>query len=139
MAALNFPATPTLNQIYTANGNRWKWDGVSWVSSSNVAATTATITTTATTQTSLMSFAAASYGSASVAIQATQGTLRHTTELLVVHDGTTAYATEYGLIYTGSKLFTVDVDISAGNVRVLITPLSATSTVFRSSFTLIVS
>lgn len=32
MAALNFPSSPTLNQIYTANGNSWKWDGTTWVS-----------------------------------------------------------------------------------------------------------
>jgi hypothetical protein len=31
MAALDFPASPTLNQTYTANGLTWKWDGVSWV------------------------------------------------------------------------------------------------------------
>lgn len=31
MAALDFPASPTLNQTYTANGLTWKWDGASWV------------------------------------------------------------------------------------------------------------
>jgi len=30
MAALNFPTSPTLNQIYTANGKSWKWDGTAW-------------------------------------------------------------------------------------------------------------
>jgi len=30
MAALNFPTSPALNQIYTANGKSWKWDGTSW-------------------------------------------------------------------------------------------------------------
>jgi hypothetical protein len=32
MAALNFPTSPTLNQIYTANGKSWKWDGTAWKS-----------------------------------------------------------------------------------------------------------
>jgi hypothetical protein len=32
MAALDFPASPTLNQLYTANGNTWQWNGESWVS-----------------------------------------------------------------------------------------------------------
>lgn len=32
MAALDFPASPTLNQVYTANGNSWIWNGTSWVS-----------------------------------------------------------------------------------------------------------
>ena len=30
MAALNFPTSPVLNQIYTANGKSWRWDGTSW-------------------------------------------------------------------------------------------------------------
>ena len=30
MAALNFPTSPTLNQIYTDNGKSWRWDGTSW-------------------------------------------------------------------------------------------------------------
>ena len=30
MAALNFPTSPTNNQIYTANGKSWRWDGTSW-------------------------------------------------------------------------------------------------------------
>jgi hypothetical protein len=32
MAALNFPTSPTLNQIFTANGKSWKWDGTAWKS-----------------------------------------------------------------------------------------------------------
>ena len=32
MAALDFPASPTLNQVYTANNQSYQWDGVSWVS-----------------------------------------------------------------------------------------------------------
>lgn len=31
MAALDFPASPLLNDIYTANGRSWKWNGVVWV------------------------------------------------------------------------------------------------------------
>lgn len=36
MAALDFPASPTLNQTYTANGNTWKWNGTSWVTANVV-------------------------------------------------------------------------------------------------------
>ena len=35
MAALDFPASPTVGQTYTANGSTWTWDGVSWVSSND--------------------------------------------------------------------------------------------------------
>ena len=30
MAALNFPPSPSTNQIYTANGKSWRFDGASW-------------------------------------------------------------------------------------------------------------
>jgi hypothetical protein len=30
MAALNFPNSPSLNEIYTFNGKSWRWDGYSW-------------------------------------------------------------------------------------------------------------
>ena len=30
MAALNFPASPSVDDLYTANGSTWKWDGTSW-------------------------------------------------------------------------------------------------------------
>jgi len=29
--ALNFPASPTLNQIYTVGDQSWKWDGTAWI------------------------------------------------------------------------------------------------------------
>ena len=31
MASLDFPASPTVGQTYTANGSTWTWDGVSWL------------------------------------------------------------------------------------------------------------
>lgn len=36
MAALDFPASPTLNQVYTSGTLSWTWNGTSWVST-NVA------------------------------------------------------------------------------------------------------
>ena len=29
--ALNFPTSPSVNQVYTYGGNSWQWDGSSWV------------------------------------------------------------------------------------------------------------
>ena len=104
---------------------------------SNATSYAVSTTTTAITQIALVSFAAATYGSGEVIIQATQGTIRQISKLLVVHNGTIADATEYGSIQTGVKLFTAEVDINSGNVRVLITPTSATSTVYKASYTLI--
>lgn len=97
----------------------------------------ATLTTTSTTQTPLVTnFSATTYASAEVNVVAVQGSTRHLTKLLVTHDGTTAYATEFGEILTGSSLATYDVDINSGNVRILVTPASTTSTKFQTSLVL---
>ena len=91
----------------------------------------ATATTTATTQVAIDAFSATAYGGSKVIIEAKTGSNRHITELLVTHNGTTAIATEYGAVYTSGVLATYDVDISSGNVRILATPASATSTSFK--------
>ena len=31
--ALNFPANPSLNQVYTSGSQSWTWNGTAWVSS----------------------------------------------------------------------------------------------------------
>ena len=31
MAALNFPANPSLYDEYSANGATWRWNGTAWV------------------------------------------------------------------------------------------------------------
>lgn len=93
-----------------------------------------TASTTTTTQTEIASFAAATYSSGKFVIQATDSVSGevHVTELLIVHDGTTASATEYGTIHTGSSpLATYDVDIVTGNVRVLATAASTNSTTYK--------
>ena len=28
--ALDFPASPSLNEYYVANGRRWQWNGTAW-------------------------------------------------------------------------------------------------------------
>jgi hypothetical protein len=98
---------------------------------------TATVTTTATTQTVLATYAVATYATGKFMIQATTGVNRHISELLVTHNGTVSTATEYAILKTAGNLFTVTTDISGGNVRILVTSASATSTVYRTTFTLI--
>jgi hypothetical protein len=93
-------------------------------------------TTTAVTQVQIASFSANTYGSAKIYVQATETatTRRHVTELLVVHDNSTAIATEYGMLFTGpTALATYEVDIVSNNVRVLATPASANTIAFRVS------
>lgn len=53
----------------------------------------------------------------------------HATEVLVTHDGTTVYMSEYATVFTSSSLMTLDADISGGNIRLLITPANTNTTV----------
>jgi hypothetical protein len=66
------------------------------------------------------------YRSVEYTIQATQGTNYQAIKILAIHDGTTAYDTQYGNIYN-TEVATFDVDISGGNVR-LVAAASSTST-----------
>ena len=97
----------------------------------------ANVTTTSVTQTPLITFLTTSYGSGKFLIQATSGSLRQITELLVVHDDSTAYATEYAIIRTGNLLFNLEVDIESSNVRILTTSASANSTTYKVMATLL--
>ena len=36
---LNFPSSPVTNQIYTANGKSWRWDGTAWKSFNTIGIT----------------------------------------------------------------------------------------------------
>ena len=92
---------------------------------------TSTSTTTSTSQDSVDTFSVTDYRSASYQIQITRGTEYHVTSLNIVHDGTDVYVSEFGTINTGAILATFTADINSGNVRILATPSSATSTVFK--------
>ncbi len=95
---------------------------------------TNSITTTSTAETTVASFAAATYRTNKHVVQITDSVSGeyHAVEILVIHDGTDAYKTEYAEITTGAAaLASFDVDISAGNVRLLATPASANSTTFK--------
>ena len=88
----------------------------------------------ATTQIAIHSFAAATFRSARFTVQVTNSTdsTYHTTELLLVHDGTTANITEFGEIHTGSAVeATFDCDVNSGNVRLLATPASTDTMAFK--------
>ena len=66
------------------------------------------------------------YRSVEYTIQASQGSNHQAIKILAIHDGTTAYDTQYGNIYN-NEVATFDVDISGGNVR-LVAVASSTST-----------
>ena len=93
----------------------------------------ATVTTTATTQALITQLNAANFRSADFIIQAVDATgLKYQTiKLLGIHDGATADFTEYGTLIKGSACGTFAVDLSGGFMRLLVTPSSVNSTVFK--------
>ena len=94
------------------------------------------LTTSATTANQVLHSASASgYRSAKYWVQATSGSTYQSTEILLIHDGTTVYKTEYATVYTGAVLATFDADINSGNLRLLCTPTNAVTT-FKGSVTL---
>ena len=86
--------------------------------------------TSSTTETAIASYATASFVGLEVTVVADDATDRTITKLLIVHDGTTAVATQYGEVNTTTALATYDVDISGSNVRLLATAAAATSTTY---------
>jgi uncharacterized coiled-coil DUF342 family protein len=99
----------------------------------------ASSTKTSTSQASVDSFTASSYRSAQYQVQITRGSIYQMTTINVLHDGTNAYLSEFGTIRTGVNLATFDADINSGSLRLLATPTSSDSTVFKITKTLTVS
>jgi hypothetical protein len=85
------------------------------------------LTTSATTaDQTLASWAGATYRSAKYQIQIESGTDYQAMEVMVIHNGTTAYLNTYSDIKTGSTdLATVGVTILSGNVTLQVTPANA--------------
>jgi hypothetical protein len=81
----------------------------------------------ATSTTAIDTFSLSTYRSAKYIVQITQGANYQVSEVLVIHNGTTTSMTEYGVLETNGGLATITSDVSAGNVRLLVTMASATA------------
>lgn len=75
-------------------------------------------------------FGAGSYRTAKYLVQANTVDSFHSSEALVIHDGTTAFVSEYGMVYSNGSLFSLSADISSGVVRLKTTP-TRSGTVFK--------
>jgi len=64
----------------------------------------------------LDSFSASSYRTAKYVVQIVDGTKVHVEEILVFHDGTNVYMTEYAIATSQGELGTFDAGLSAGTV-----------------------
>jgi hypothetical protein len=126
----------TAGQVMQSNGSSlaptWSssptLDGITY---SNLAAVaTATLTTSTTTANQVVdTFALATFRSAKYQIQATSGSAYQMTEINLIHNGTTVFLTEYGTVLTGANLASFDSDVSGANIRLLVTPVNAVTTI----------
>ena len=64
------------------------------------------------------------YRTAKYVVQATRSTNMESYEVLVTHNGTTAYSTTYGIINSGTSLGTISATISGSNVLLQYTAIS---------------
>ena len=81
-------------------------------------------------------FAKADFRAARYILAMSRGTDFHSTEIMLVHDGSVVTMTQYGTL-KDANLATIDADISGANVRLLVPPASATSTVIKFDRTLV--
>lgn len=133
ISGLKYPSSDgTDGQVLTT-------DGAGNLTFQNATQTNTSTTTTSTSETSISSFSAGSYSSAIYNIQIIRGSEVQFTTLNLIHDGTSVSLVEYGTIRTGSNLASFDSDINSGDVRILATPSSPTSTSFKFSRTLLAS
>jgi len=88
-----------------------------------------TLVTSATTANQVaLSIDASSFRTAKMVVQVTSGSNYHSQEILMVHDDSLVYMTEYAMVNTGAIGSTFDGDISGGNMRFLVTPTNAVTT-----------
>ena len=102
-------------------------DAGSYADSTEFRSDTSTIAAGATAATTVTSFVAATFTSAEVLAQVKQGSNIHTSKLLLIHDGTDVWLTEYGTVYNSDILVTFDAIVSGGNVLIQATNTAASA------------
>lgn len=85
---------------------------------------------TTTANQPVASFAKADYRTAKFLVQMSHASAGyHATEVLVLHNGTTVFTTEYATIFTNSSLGTVDAIVNGSNIELVVTPANTNTTV----------
>ena len=93
-------------------------------------------TKTATTQFNLDTFAKTSFRAARYIVAMSRGSDFHSTEIMLVHDGSAVTITQYGTL-KDATIATFDADISGSDVRLRCTPASNSSSVIKFERTLV--
>ena len=113
-------------------GDTLAHNGTGWVNDNTVS-----LTRTSTAQVALHTLGVATYRSAEYLIQASEGSNFSLVKILAIHNGTTVSFTEFGSLATGSTVASYTMDVSGGNMRLLVSPASANSTTFKVKYTTI--
>ncbi len=105
-------------------------DQVVSIISENSTSAEINIDTTGQSQTALDSFPTSVRSAEYFISVSSNDTSWFASKIIVIHDGTNAYLTEYGVVSTNdSEFITYDVDINSGNVRLLGTPNNSATNV----------
>lgn len=79
------------------------------------------------TQTTIDSFSASNYRTARYLVQITEGSKFHSTEFMLIHNGTSVNAIEYATVTTDGELGSFTADINTGLVRLRFTATDTNS------------
>jgi len=97
------------------------------LTTNNIDENTATTTTTTANQV-IDSWSATTYRTAKYILQAVNGSDVHSTEILLNHDETDVFITEYATIYSNASLFTVSAQLNGSTLELIATPANANTT-----------
>lgn len=136
---LALTAAGSAGQVLVSNGAA----APTWSSSPTLASTTissggtpiglvdGTLLVTSTTAAGQVvdSVAIAAYRAVHYRVAVTSGASYQYTEIALLHDGTTVYISEVNTMLTATSLATFDADILTGNMRLLVTPVNAVTTI----------
>lgn len=87
------------------------------------------INTTGTDDQVIDFFSSSNWRSANYVVTMNSGTEYHTTQISIIHDGSMAFITEYGILYTNNNLGTFTVSMGGGYVVLNVTPTFSSSTI----------
>ena len=97
------------------------------LTTNNIDENTATTTTTTSNQV-IDTWSATTYRTAKYILQAVNGSDVHSTEILLNHDETNVFITEYATIYSNASLFTVSAQLNGSSLELIVTPANANTT-----------
>jgi hypothetical protein len=106
---------PTVDDIYDIGSPTSQWKNI-YISGEVISASANTIVSLAGVATTIDTYDKTVYRTAKYVVQAEHSTDFESYEVLVTHNGTSAYRTTYGVVTTGNSLGTLTTTVSGANV-----------------------